>query len=375
MAQEFSLSNFIKRVTEVVSQPELHMREIPILVGLAILLVFIVLIIIALIFVRPSDKRPYRVEEKELRASIRRRYVALIILGVLIITSVSFLVSYTSKPWLCGSCHEMRTPYKNSERTVHRELSCLSCHQEPGATGFLVEKLKLIEMVMAKTKVIGEVAYEQVGNKACLNCHEDVVKEVKTNGTIRIKHKEPLEANYRCTDCHFSSKLIHSKVRKLEKFGMSNCVDCHDQKQASADCGVCHTRGNKISANIDRESYPKASITKSIACKKCHAGAFCLRCHSIAVPHANDWMSGGHALDAFSKKKLCWQCHVKSTCKKCHTNGLPHGDNWATEHGEESKTRSELCSNCHNTDFCLKCHQDISDYKLKTEIEKSKTSL
>jgi hypothetical protein len=344
------------------------MREIPVLVGLAILIVFIFLILIAIIFVRPSNKKLKPIEEKELRRSVRKSYVIGLVLGVVAIGSLGLVMEYASRPGFCAGCHEMLPAYKASLTTTHKSADCLSCHQEPGISGVFIEKLQLLEMVFAKTKVVGDVTSAQITNEACLRCHKGISNSVEQIGGIRIKHKEPLEAGYSCTDCHFAKKMFHVDKSKLDKFGMSRCVSCHNEKKASAACTVCHALGNGVTPSIVRSNYPTVHIPDPINCKACHTASTCTSCHSIRVPHPADWKSGGHALQAFVGKKLCWECHDQVSCKKCHPSVFPHGEDWVKEHGPALKAKAEPCSNCHKVDFCLMCHTDVINFKLRGDI-------
>lgn len=357
----------IDRVINVIRQPELHMREIPILIGLGILLVFILLVLAAIIFVRPAERPNNRVEEKILRRALRRSYFAIIFFGVFTIITIGLSMSYASKPTFCAGCHEMQAAYQASQASLHKRVACSACHQEPGMSGVFIEKLRLIEMLIAKTQIVGAVTSAKVANESCLRCHKGVLRGVKESQALKIKHKEPLEAGYSCTDCHYSKPVLHVSKRKLDMFGMSRCVECHNQKRASADCSVCHTLGNSTVSKERRSSYPVARIPELLSCKGCHSANNCLKCHTVQLPHAPSWNAREHAMDAFIGKKICWQCHDRRSCRKCHPASFPHGNEWVKKHGPTSRGQSATCSNCHNENFCLLCHTDSSSYNLKQQ--------
>lgn len=368
------VERFINNLIDVVQRPELHMREIPILIGLSIPLIFIVLILIAIFFVRPEDTKLRSITDEELKRSIKRRYIVSIVLGVLTITFFSFTMAYSSKPEFCAGCHAMKAAYEQSKKTTHKDVGCLSCHQGPGISGVLIEKLELAEVVIAQTGIIGKVTSAPVSNEACLRCHKDVVTEITTVGTIRVKHKEPLEASYKCTDCHFSGKTIHAKKRSLDKFGMSRCVDCHNNKRASAECYVCHTQGSRSKTHINQADYPMVGLPGLTSCKGCHSTKLCMECHSLQVPHPEGWESEEHAIKGFVERKLCMECHDQAACQKCHTGDFSHGDEWVKQHGPISKASLGWCANCHKIEeFCVLCHVDTTDYKqLKQKVIKPK---
>lgn len=368
-----SFSELLQHIMAVIRQPELHMREVPILVGLGILLVFIILVLIAIIFVRPVKQDPKPVEAKELRLQIRRRSITVLALGIAVIALLGVFSAYTAKPDFCVSCHEMKTAYKKASSTVHERVKCVSCHQQPGIIAAFTGRLELVDMLAAKAGLWGDVISAQVSNEACLTCHSDILKSVVVSRTIRMKHKEPLDAGYRCIDCHFSKGLFHVEKRQLDDFGMSRCVDCHEQKKASADCNTCHTDRGGAKLSLNRDDYPMVNLPDKISCKSCHLASSCLECHTLQLPHSEDWTKKSHALEAFTEKKLCFECHDEATCGKCHQES-PHGDDWVKGHKEAVKASPAWCSSCHKTEFCLICHKDTAGYELQRELPAPKTS-
>ncbi len=370
----FSLRALINHIHAVIRQPELYMREIPILIGLAILMVFIILVFIAILFMRPGAKKAEPIEKEKLAPKLKKLYIAIGVFGTLTVISIGFFSVYTARPDFCLSCHEMKDAYKISP-VVHKNVGCLSCHQGPGLIAAFTEKLELLEMGISKSGVVGDIISAQVSNEACLTCHSDILKATVVHGTIRIKHKEPLEAGYRCTECHFSKGLFHIEKRKLDDFGMSRCVDCHNQKKASADCGVCHTSRGGSAVALSRDDYPRVNLPDKIACNKCHLPSTCLDCHKIQTPHPENWKGGGHALRGFVERKVCLECHDEAYCEKCHSDESPHGDGWVKGHGQTSKVSLAWCTSCHKTtDFCLNCHEDVTGYKIKEGIDKPLSS-
>lgn len=373
--KELSISEFINRILKVIHQPELHMREIPILIGIAILLMFIMLVLIAVIFVRPGGNQSKPTDQKQTIRSVRKRFIVLLAAGAFMIISSGIFMIYSSKPQFCAGCHEMRPAYNLSPKTSHKNIGCLSCHQEPGLTGIFIEKWQLAEMLTAKIGMAGDVMSGRVADESCLRCHEDITKAVKTVGSIRIKHKEPVQAGYKCTDCHFSKKTFHAAKRKLDKFGMSRCVDCHNQKKASAECGVCHIQGNSVTKNVNRTDYPMVNLPDTVFCNNCHSKKLCLKCHTSQMPHDGEWKSAGHAMDAFISKDVCWQCHRQFDCRKCHTRTSPHIEGWVKNHGLASKSSPSSCSSCHEMEvFCLTCHNNTVLFQLEVRNQETTTS-
>jgi nitrate/TMAO reductase-like tetraheme cytochrome c subunit len=341
------------------------MREIPILVGIGILLVFIILVLIAILFVRPVKKAGNQIEEKQLRRKLRRTYFAILITGTLAIVSLGTAVEFASKASFCASCHEMKAAFDDSKRSIHSKVPCEACHQEPGLTGVFIDKLRLVEMVSSKSKILGNVTSAQVTNEVCLRCHKSVLHGKRQSGAIVMQHKEPLDAGYRCVDCHYQKPVLHSTVKRLDSFGMSTCIDCHNQKQASAECDACHAFVLVGQTRAHLQNYPRAEGPGEILCKSCHGITVCLNCHNLQLPHLPAWRNGGHALEGFIDKTLCWECHTSNDCRTCHAGGFPHTSDWVAQHGMSASSQGGTCSNCHNPNFCTQCHTDSRGGALK----------
>jgi hypothetical protein len=125
--------------------------------------------------------------------------------------------------------------------------------------------------------------------------------------------------------------------------------------------------------NFNRQDYPMVNLSSSLTCQSCHPKALCLSCHQVQLPHAADWISGGHALEGFVNKKLCLECHDQASCQKCHSGSTPHDEDWVKGHAQEAKVMQTWCTNCHQSDFCLICHSDTTVYKLKNQLPQPKT--
>jgi len=172
-----------------------------------------------------------------------------------------------------------------------------------------------------------------VGDKTCLECHEDAMKNYKQN--------------------------VHYRLHDAEVKGLlsKGCESCHGP-------GKAHAEEGDVSKIFD---FKKATADQ--------ASAACLKCHNSLK--ASDWRLSDHAIDEVA----CTKCHtvhngkslVKSEpylCMSCH-NDVKVQSYYPSHHPmREGKMK---CSSCHAhhgslvknlqtnerlNDLCFKCHAD-----------------
>lgn len=56
---------------------------------------------------------------------------------------------------------------------------------------------------------------------------------------VRFSHKPHIRAGVNCADCHGNVGAMEAAVQ-VESLSMGWCVDCHNEREASRDCLVCH---------------------------------------------------------------------------------------------------------------------------------------
>ena len=56
---------------------------------------------------------------------------------------------------------------------------------------------------------------------------------------VRFAHKPHIRAGVGCTDCHGNVEAMEAAVQ-VESLSMGWCVSCHEERNASRDCLVCH---------------------------------------------------------------------------------------------------------------------------------------
>ncbi len=332
------------------------------LLGILVSTVLITLGIIALFFVRPAQKekpeKPGKEEEpkKEWLKTLKTvTYYAIPIL-VLILISVGLIGSSSNS--FCRSCHVMKKEYKSFKASPHNSIGCLACHQEPGPSGFLMEKVRMGKRIFSNlSNRYNRPITAQVNNRSCLRCHKKIQTKASVKHTIKVSHKEFLSKRYKCSDCH--SAIAHGKVTPAAKNpSMDKCIICHDGKRASTRCGLCHTQDIGKEPRKVLVGYPKTHLDPPTNCRGCHPIDKCTECHGLEMPHQPDWQVK-HPREGFINKEVCRKCHHVNFCRICHPNmPAPHPDNWVETHDDYARNPVYGCG-CHQEEsyFCTLCHE------------------
>jgi len=265
--------------------------------------------------------------------------IGVILLLVLIILNGIYYFASAYNPG-CVMCHYMKPYYEQSSHSVHKDVSCVTCHPN-----------RRILTAPYLLRYIGG-SYNprpraEVDDKVCLKCHEaqDLKKQDAFEMNISFNHADHLSdlkrgKKLRCTSCH-------ARGESEEHFAINKnvCFTCHFKGavkgHSATSCNVCHGIPKQIVEHggfqFNHESYLKIGVD----CSQCHL----------------DVTKG----DADVEKKKCYQCHVERTeefsnvekihnvhinergvdCEECH-NQIEHG---------KMKMINTLEANCEN------CHQ------------------
>ncbi len=388
-----SLSQFIDRLYEdmrfAFQDPMANPLLFFVFVGMLILLFLMGATLAYFIYSIATKNRfrlPLKIPVSQKLTEIWPTRAAIIGATLAIIFGLSY---YTGRDSSCSYCHASRQESKSLEKTRHKNLSCLDCHQEPGVSGFLLQKIDYarwaVTSLFDKNKKPGKV---EVSNATCLKCHGAVATETLGSYGIKVRHKDFLDAGSKCGDCHGAT--AHPKVAGEERNpSMDRCMTCHNGKTASAKCGECHM--NDIGSSIrmaQREVVKTGTISVSWNfCYRCHEEQKCTSCHGVTMPHPPNWVSEvAHAKPAFEKPDVCWRCHdlpqtplrptQSAFMKSCGCHGTMgfHGDwpwdYWRKNHGpiaigaKPGDGENENCYQCHSAKLCDFCHAG-KGYKAK----------
>lgn len=287
----------------------------------------------------------------------------------------------TSAPRLCASCHEMAPRSASWDRSAHRVVACVDCHQSPTRwyqyPTRLSDRVALLSRDMqahfsgayAAAVVDGPVEGSRpIGDEVCLQCH-DPSRKATSGYRILIDHVEHARRNGSCVSCHV--RTAHPEESRGGPLSlMGQCYTCHgtaEQPEASAECGMCHP--------ADYEPEPASHATSEWArahgdtwevdaglCDMCHEQTYCDDCHGIEMPHPDRWAEGeqGHAVIAETDPSSCDTCHEGGSqlCSMCHhTSFEPLTGTWVQQHPAESREEgASYCLECHEPRYCSYCH-------------------
>jgi len=236
----------------------------------------------------------------------------------------------------CTSCHS--SPHAEEDRlvSIHDGMTCVSCHE----SGSVAQRLSVNLIPRAGHSVAGlfdpadsnavDIQYGTVASVTCRKCHEQQIAGViypSPSGegvSVRMSHKEPVEAGMPCVECHhFTAQQTH----RVTVRGMQTCLYCHNGETASLDCTYCHKARPTEAAKADIANTWAQQLVHNPAsdyCYDCHDPRPCDACHGTRVPHSAEYRDANHP--------VYWSLHAEDTyriginqCKICHYTGSASG--------------------------------------------------
>jgi hypothetical protein len=288
-----------------------------------------------------------------------------IILLALVFIFLGSIGVWTSTINSCSSCHLMRPEGQIWRKSSHRNISCYKCHRDPGAMSTVISKFRTVRMIaVTATDKFSKPMRSFVPDIRCLYCHKNILKGVNRSKNIKVRHKDFAGKIWKCVDCHIG--VAHGAAVPLQNPPvMTRCVMCHDNRKASAKCGVCHTDDIQKTVKFKKwDPWQRAhgengqklhGTTDRTVCVVCHKRSFCSKCH-IQMPHPASFKET-HGKEAKLKDAKCMRCHSQNTCFSCHKLDLPHPKQFKVTHKTEVKNLGRrLCDGCHTERSCSDCH-------------------
>ncbi|MCK4268043.1 MAG: hypothetical protein KAX16_04355 [Actinomycetia bacterium] len=249
--------------------------------------------------------------------------------GLYLFWSLAVLPISADHTPVCGACHAPSAPYKTTGSSQHKDIGCLACHRDPGVGGLLTADIRGFRNL--KSILFKNPAQEKfVANDACLSCHDKILDGIVKTKSIKMSHREVIDAGWRCGECHgVTGHKLSGLKTKIKSASMDKCFGCHLRKAALRECDVCHVGEIKKNGLKD----PKAMGQ---------------------LAHVENWTRGDHA---FANNRQCPVCHKPDFCEACHEISLPHSKaNWPYNHGSAAAFNPGNCNTCHKPEFCLNCH-------------------
>lgn len=252
-----TLLNVLKTITDpgvlidILKHPEFHTRKLPVLLSLIATFCSIIILAFMLLFLRKTGKR--ELYETRLRTVLVGLISSLVISLLFFSVPATYFMSQRS----CTKCHKEENNHARAMDFVHRNIACEDCHKEKGIIGNVSTFFKINGKMFSLALRSGEISFEScVSNTNCLDCHVDINNKVATRNRIRVKHSDFLKYYPNCNKCHVWKKEMERYISSIKI--MQICGNCHDNRDASASCPVCHVPyGKGPQFPFDLTDYPK----------------------------------------------------------------------------------------------------------------------
>jgi nitrate/TMAO reductase-like tetraheme cytochrome c subunit len=150
--------------------------------------------------------------------------IAVAVVGLMAVGFVG--MKETSKPGFCSTCHSMKPAYENWANSAHGQVDCMTCHAEPGFSGYVKAKLGGIKQVAvtltSDVQPEDVIGLAHVNEATCISCHD----QEQTDAVMA--HKIHASFEFGCLGCH--DRVIHDppELARPDKT-QESCVTCHRQ--------------------------------------------------------------------------------------------------------------------------------------------------
>lgn len=145
-----------------------------------------------------------------IKAIARLSIIAAAIVFFIFVIGYGFFMGiyhYTSRPEYCRTCHYIEPYVVSWEKSPHKSLKCMVCHEPTGPMGKMHSKFRgLNYYLIDKTGNSSETFIEApfINERRCFTCHigddKDYPYVIKI--TKNEKHLQYIENEQKCTDCH-----------------------------------------------------------------------------------------------------------------------------------------------------------------------------
>ncbi|MDH4202817.1 MAG: NapC/NirT family cytochrome c [Phycisphaerae bacterium] len=278
---------------------------------------------------------------------------------LLVAIAVSFsavAMTVTSQTGFCNSCHIMNDYYASWQRSSHSEVSCLSCHLQPGFTGYIKGKINgLAQAVDCMVGRVGTKAEATVLDQSCLRsaCHhkQELENDQLSFNSVKFTHSDHIDQIY--DGINVTCGTCHNHTHGEEHFSVNKevCYTCHfvrSDKNSSglvqSECLDCHNLPKEIinrgMVTIDHQEFLSYNANCENSCHKRQiehvsraSDTACLHCHTFGMD-SQETSEQLHAYHTDGEKVECFACHGKVShgpdetssvatminCENCHSN-------------------------------------------------------
>lgn len=243
----------------------------------------------------------------------------------------------------------LRFSHKSHEKN---SVSCMTCHVDREAGKESMPALPVGWQPLRQTPVVASSAghithqndindsFGRPGEKRCLACHFKT-REKSDCGLCHMEKPAPTDRERQrlgkgfvfshqkhekvdCSRCHPGITGWENLDGHMIRAEMSNCLECHNGKDAPKNCVMCHAptpRPADHTRNYEKK-HGVAYRSEPHRCQMCHEDSSCLDCHSRKPrDHTLAWVRHRHGLASRTNPQKCQACHSDPyVCKRCHEN-------------------------------------------------------
>lgn len=289
----------------------------------------------------------------------RWKLLLFLVLVVYALGMAGLYVYVENNPDFCKSCHTMTKAWDKWRVSVHKEVSCHSCHRQSPIQGLE----QVWKYVTERPKEVSKHAV--VPNEVCAECHESNDPRWKQVADTAGHKVHAVKLQEKCTTCHSTSlhrfeppeeicakchedHVTGAKSMKIDKMAL-HCLDCHNYLAEGSPlrpnretCLGCHKKladSGQVKWNV---TWPDKAPMK-VECSDCHKPHIkkepVVNCASC---HGDEAKKGLHSRGAHPSVS-CQACHkphrwvveTRDACTQCHADRINHNE-------------GTVCVSCHS---------------------------
>lgn len=174
-----------------------------------------------------------------------------------------------------------------------------------------------------------EEDYENIGNDACIECHDKSDHDTMIAEDLSHSIHEGLE----CLDCHVDKSTSPHKEDPTFRVGVEGCRSCHEKESTEylshgrerykeyedlPTCADCHGDHDVLPSTIKHAKTHPVNLPNT--CGKCHEDLNLTRKYEILIDHPIEIYE-----NSVHGKATSGGIYVAATCNDCHsTDGTAH---------------------------------------------------
>jgi len=130
-------------------------------------------------------------------------------------------------------------PFSHKKHAGDLKVACKMCHPNPNPGESMTIAPASTCMQCHSTVERDSPAIRKLADFAAQNRPVPWVRIYQIPSYVSFSHRTHLETGNACADCH--GKVVErEQLFKEGNISMGGCMECHQAKKVSIDCGLCH---------------------------------------------------------------------------------------------------------------------------------------